>query len=67
MRASARIQVTLDVPVKDSWGDGSDIAQVRKQAIVSGLENLHEVLRTSGVRVIGEPTVTIVLINERDC
>ncbi len=67
MKASARIQVTLDVPVKSSWGDGTDIAQIRKQAIEDGLNRLQDLLneRASGfIRVVGEPKVTIVLVED---
>lgn len=63
MKASARIQVTLDVPVSDQWTDGTDIAQIREQAVRSGLEKLRDVLRNSA-RVVGEPKVTIVLVED---
>lgn len=66
MKASARIQVTLDVPISDVWGDGVDIAQIRQQAIASGLGRLNAILSEPprNVRVVGEPKVTIVLVEE---
>lgn len=63
MKASARIQVTLDVPISDQWNDGTDIAEVRKRAVQSGLEKLHDILRNAA-RVVGEPKVTIVLVED---
>lgn len=65
MKASARIQVTLDVPINDSWSEGTDIGQVREQAVRSAIHKLEEVLRgPGGPRVVGEPRVTIVLVED---
>lgn len=63
MKASARIQVTLEVPISDQWNDGTDIALIRDQAVRSGLEKLRDILRNSA-RVVGEPKVTIVLVED---
>lgn len=63
MKASARIRVTLDVPINDQWVDGTDIAQIREAAIRSGVERLHQLLR-NGARVVGDPKVTIVLVED---
>jgi hypothetical protein len=65
MRASARIQVVLDVPILDTWPDGTDIAEIRQQAIASGLARLSEIF--TGVerpRIVGDPKVTIVLVED---
>jgi hypothetical protein len=65
MKASARISVTLDVPILDTWPDGTDIADIRKQAIESGLRRLQEIF--TGVerpRIVGEPKVTIVFVED---
>ncbi len=65
MKASARIQVTLDVPIADQWPDGTDIAEIRVQAIKSGLVRLNDVLKGPAMpRVVGEPRVTIVLVED---
>lgn len=66
MRASARIQVTLDVPINDTWNDGTDIAQIREQAVRSGVKKLFGSLQqpTGGISIVGEPKVTIVLVEE---
>lgn len=63
MKASARIQVTLDVPISDTWEAGADILQIRKQAVESGLEKLRDILRGTA-RLVGEPKVTIVLVED---
>lgn len=71
MKASARIEVTLYVPIADTWLEpvAGQVAEVRHQAIEAGLKRLQQVLDgagggLSGVRVIGEPRVTIVLDQE---
>jgi hypothetical protein len=72
MKATARIQVTLDVPLPDLvWTDRRHAAleDVRHQAIEAGLKRLAEVLESAGggaagVRVLGEPHVTIVLVED---
>lgn len=66
MKASARIQVTLDVPIADTWPDGTDIAEIRQQAIASGLRRLNEITTTivDRPRIVGEPKVTIVLVED---
>lgn len=69
MKASARIQVTLDVPIEDVFADRTDLAQVRRQAVDSGLQKLTKMLDgvgddKYGVRVIGDPRVTIVLVED---
>lgn len=69
MKASARIQVTLDVPIEDVFAEQTNLAQVRRQAIDSGRQRLAKMLdgildENVGVRVIGEPRVTIVLVED---
>ena len=65
MKATARILVTLDVPITDTWGEGTDIGQIRKQAVESGLRRLGEILQVvDRPRVVGEPKVTIVLVED---
>lgn len=63
MKASAQIQVTLQVAINDQWGDGTDIAQIREQAVRSALEKLRDITRNSA-RVVGDPKVTIVLVED---
>jgi len=65
MKASARIFVTLDIPISDTWPEGTDIALIRKQAVDSGLRRLSEIFQVvDRPRVVGEPKVTIVLLED---
>jgi hypothetical protein len=65
MKATARLQVTLDIPINDTWPDGTDVAQIRKQAVESGLRRLGEILTVvDRPRLVGEPKVTIVLLED---
>jgi len=65
MKASARIHVALEMPIGETWPDGTDIAVIRKEAIDAGLRRLAEILRViNGPRVVGEPKVTIVLLED---
>jgi hypothetical protein len=69
MKATARISVTLDIPIPDTWADGTDIAVIRNQAVTSGVEHLRNLLNCAdridghrhGVRLVGDPKVTIIL------
>jgi hypothetical protein len=62
MQATARILVTLDVRIRSQWSDGADIAQVRTEAIESGTTALQQLLRATDARIVGVPTVTVVLV-----
>lgn len=72
MKASARIQVTLDVPLADVWQhDGDDhnvgevFAEIRTSAIAAMKRQLDPILRgNGGIRVVGDPKVTIVLVED---
>jgi hypothetical protein len=69
MKASARIQVTLDVPISDAWNEDPNnvevLASIRQQAIAAAYRRLADVLQgNGGVRVVGEPKVTIVLMED---
>ena len=65
MKATAHIQVTLSIPLPEVWYDGTDIAQIRQEAKASGLKRLDEILQVvDRPRVVGEPKVTIVLLED---
>jgi hypothetical protein len=65
MKASARIQVTLDVQVANTWPGGTDIATIHQEAITAGLERLAEIFKyPASPRIVGEPRVTIVLVED---
>lgn len=44
--ATARVQVTIDIPVPDSWGGDCDVAQIQRQAKVSVGHVLRKVIET---------------------
>jgi len=63
--ARARVTVTLEIPVSDNWRGSCEINQVVGQAKASALAKLHAIVR-SGARVIGEPVVTMVLVDAKE-
>ena len=60
----ARVTVTLEIPVPDNWGGDCTVSQIHKQAIDSAREKLYA-LTKSGARIIGEPSVTMVLVDAK--
>lgn len=69
MKATVRIQVTLEVAIAETWSrDDVQLGQVKQEAIAVGLKKLHQVLGggdyQTGVKVIGEPRVMIVLVED---
>lgn len=66
MKASAHIQLVLDVPIDGTWSDGTDIADIRQEAIAAALRRLSEIVSTNDYRprIVGEPKVTIVLVED---
>lgn len=63
--ARAQVKVTLEIPVPDNWGGGTDINQVVGQAKESALGKLRDLTR-NGARIIGEPVVTLILMEGQD-
>jgi hypothetical protein len=66
--ATARVRITLDIRLTDSWGNDCSIEQIQKQATASVLGIFrgrvgvpHEL---TGAAVIGEPTVTAILVEQ---
>jgi hypothetical protein len=62
--AKARVRVTLEIPVGDSWGEECDIAQIHRQAKESALgmirnSQFHELKLAV---IVGEPVVTAILV-----
>jgi len=65
VKASAQLQVTLCIPISETWPDGTDIAEIRKQAVAAGLRRLGEILTVvDRPRIVGEPRVSIVLLED---
>jgi hypothetical protein len=73
--ARARVQVTLEFLVTDTWGDDCKVDQVYKQAAESAIGQLRRgclvsvasaLARDGEARVIGDPKVTAILVNKTD-
>ena len=64
IRASARVQVTVEIPVQGCWGHDAPMEQVYKQAKESALGYLNNALRAQSVQLIGEPVVKMVIVEE---
>ncbi len=68
LTATARVRLTLDIPVGDSWGADCNIAQIEKQAAESAIGLIRNAgdfgrLYSAGrIEIIGEPQVTAVLV-----
>ncbi len=77
-KATARVQVTLEIEVHDTWGGDCPTDQIRKQATSSALNELRKGLIIYGSTtslpampeqkrqaiVIGEPRVICVLVEK---
>lgn len=66
VKAVARVKITLDIPLGDSWGADCPIAQVQEQASRSVLAMLrnNKIAELARALIIGEPQVTAILIDE---
>jgi hypothetical protein len=61
--ATATVQVTLEITVKDTWGKDCPISQVYRQGAESAIGSLGYALRQSGIKakIIGTPQVSAVV------
>lgn len=57
----ARVQVTLEIDAGSAWGGDCALQQVYDQAGREVIQRLHNALRPTEVRIIGEPKVTTVI------
>lgn len=69
--ATAKAVLTVEVPVRSSWGGNCDVEQIHKQAARDALEFIQNLRSPHGepysarLRVIGEPEITAVLVKKR--
>lgn len=64
--ATARVLITLDIPLSDRWGNDCPLAQVQQQAkdaVLGLLRNNHN-HEFNRAQIIGEPHVTAILTEE---
>lgn len=64
--ATARVSLTIEISVGDSWGEDCKMDQVYRQAADSAIGRLQRIVSDAkvvhgGIRVIGEPKVTAIL------
>ena len=59
--AHARVTLTIEVSVSDTWGDDCKLDQVYRQASASAIGMLQRELPTARFRIIGEPKVDTVI------
>ena len=57
VQATARVRLTIDVPVPDTWGDGCDVAQINRQARGAAEHITRRVVEVREARPGGEPCV----------
>lgn len=64
--ARARVTVTLEIEVPDSWGTDCTVKQVHDQAVDAALAIIEKVKQRGYVhyRILGEPTVLTVLVEQ---
>lgn len=64
---TARVRLTLDVVVSDTWTANVQLDQVEKQARESAIRQLAAGLPASapGLSVVGTPEVTAVLVKRK--
>lgn len=62
--AKARVQVTLDVELPDTWGPDCRVDQIQKQAAESARQRLSNELKHTKCAVVGDPKVTAILVEE---
>lgn len=66
--ARARVKLTIEIPVSDTWGQDCAFLQVQQQALSAALGRIQHGGMRDGVdyTVIGKPEVTAILLKEED-
>jgi hypothetical protein len=62
LKAHARVQLTVSIDLKDTWGNECTINQIQKQAKDGAISSMWKWVEETGVTIVGEPKVTIVII-----
>jgi hypothetical protein len=61
----ARVAVTLEISCISSWNKDATVDQVHRQAHADARQRLVSVFNAGGVRVVGDPTVTMILVDSK--
>lgn len=66
VNASARVRLTIDIPLTDSWGGDCPLEQVEKQAkdVALGMIRNSQFHELKMARIVGEPEVTAILTSK---
>jgi hypothetical protein len=61
----ARVAVTLEISCISNWNKDATVDQVHRQALADARQRLVSVFNAGGVRVVGDPTVTMILVDSK--
>lgn len=67
INAKARVSLNLEITLGDVWGGDCQVAQIHKQAAeaaIGSTQSLSDMIRQGRAKVIGEPKVTTILLEE---
>lgn len=64
MRTSAKVTLTIEIPVGSSWDHRCKIEQVQRQATDAALNKLRGAMRGTDYKLIGQPTVEAIIVRE---
>ena len=64
VRATARVQLTVEVNLTQPWGHDSTIQDIHKTACDEARRIFYSKTPPSCMRIVGEPKVTVVTIDE---
>ncbi|HUV85418.1 MAG TPA: hypothetical protein VMV86_06900 [Methanosarcinales archaeon] len=64
MKATAQVNVTLQITLTDTWGKDCTIFQAQDQAKASALNIIHQQITSSmkNIKVLGEPESIIIIM-----
>lgn len=66
VQAAARVTLTVEIRVDDTWGADCQVEQIHRQATESALGILERMRKPDRMRpftIIGEPKVTAILVD----
>jgi len=67
INSRARVELTLEIYIRDNWSSDATVEQIYKQAAESAKVKLYELFRNIENRIngIGEIKVTMILVDEK--
>jgi hypothetical protein len=61
----AQVKLTLEILISDNWGEECTVTEIHKQAKESAIQKLQELISGRAARIIGEPIVTLILVDSK--